>query len=261
LNWETGQKHQGIVPIQPDGAIKLLMPLPPTKSDGHKMKQIPPMKIRTMAWLQLLLAVATALLTAGMVVHADNGDGTKVPTKPGHRVRLVYYLSELEGPTEADAIVLAVKALATVTTASVDTTRGYLKISFDSHDLSYHQVAQAIADVGTGFGKKYDPRVVMSIPDYSKADVTPKIKAIFADEKLKPWIRIEAIDESKGVFFVHFLPLQLDPSKAGTQGFNGGYFTHPIHMVPPTGLGLPFKYSAEDSPDIPTYKAVTSQKN
>jgi hypothetical protein len=27
-------------------------------------------------------------------------------------------------------------------------------------------------------------------------------------------------------------------------------------MVPPTGLALPFKYSAEDNPEIPVYKAA-----
>ena len=103
--------------------------------------------------------------------------------------------------------------------------------------------------------------MVISIPDYSKPEITPKIKAIFADEKLKPLIWIEAIDASKGVFFVHFLPLKLDPAKSGTQGFNGGYLTHPIHMVPPTGLAPPFKYSAEDSPEIPVSQGTAPVKN
>jgi copper chaperone CopZ len=218
------------------------------------------MKIRIFPMLRFLLITSIALMTNGLV-HADNGDGTKVPTKEGHRVKLIYYLSGVEGQKEADAIVRAVKALNTVTAASVDTGRGYAKVAFDSQDLSYHQVAQAIADVGIRFEKKYDPGVVISIPDYSKPEVTPKIKAIFADEKLKPLIWIEAIDESKGVFFVHFLPLKLDPAKTGTQGFNGGYLAHPIHMVPPTGLALPFKYSVEDSPEIPVFKAAAPKKS
>jgi hypothetical protein len=218
------------------------------------------MKTRAFPIPRFLWITALALISAGFV-HADNGDGTKVPTKPGHRVRLIYYLSGVEGQKEADAIVLSVKVLKTVTTASVDTGRGCLKVSFDSHDLSYHQVAQAIADAGAQFGKKYDPRVVISVPDYAKPDITPKIKAIFANGQLKPWIWIEAIDESKGVFFVHFLPLKPDPARTGTQGFNGGDLTHPIHMVPPTGLALPFKYSSEDSPEIPVYKAAAPQKS
>jgi len=202
------------------------------------------------------LAAAMLLLSASLL-QADNGDGTKVQTKPGHRVRLIYYLSGVAGPKEADAIVQGVKQLKTVTTASVDTDRGFLKISFDSQELSYHQVAQAINDAGDGFGKKYDPRVVISVPDYAKPDVKPKIDAILGDEKLKPLIRIEAIDEAKGIFFVHFLPLKLDPAKTGTQGFNGGALTHPIHMVPPTGLALPFRYYNDDSPEIPVYKPAT----
>jgi hypothetical protein len=212
-------------------------------------------KIPALPVLRLLLAAALAL-AAAVPTQADNQDGTKIPTKEGHRVRLIYYLSEVSGQKEADAIVQAVKAIKTVTTASVNTNREYLKISFDSHEVSYHQVAQVIADVGAGFNKKYDPRVVITIPDYSRPEVMPKIKAIFADEKFKPWIVIEPIDAAKGVFFVHFLPLALDPAKTGTQGFNGGYLTHPIHMVPPTGLALPFKYSAEDSPEIPVYPAA-----
>jgi len=207
---------------------------------------------------RFILIALMALLTTSLV-HADNGDGTKVQVKPGHRVKLIYYISELHGQKESDAIVAALKPLPTVTTASVDTTRGYVRISFDSHDLSYHQVAQAIAEVGTTFEKIYDPRVVISVPDYPKPDITPRIKAIFADEKLKPWITIEAIDESRGLFFVHFLPLKLDPAKTGTQGFNGGYLTHPIHMVPPTGLALPFKYLSEDSPEIPVFTAPTTK--
>jgi hypothetical protein len=216
------------------------------------------MKTPTFPMLRFLLAASIALAIAGPAL-ADNQDGTKIPTKEGHRVRLIYYLSEVAGQKEADAIVLAVKAIKTVTTASVDTNRGYLKISFDSHEVSYHQVAQVIADAGNNFNKKYDPRVVISVPDYAKPEVMPKIKAIFADEKLKPWIVIEPIDAAKGVFFVHFLPLKLDPAKTGTQGFNGGYLTHPIHMVPPTGLALPFKYAAEDSPEIPVYKAAAGK--
>jgi hypothetical protein len=216
------------------------------------------MKASAFSILHFLLTVSITLATAGLA-HADTQDGTKIPTKEGHRVKLIYYLSDVDGQQEADAIVLAVRTIKTVTTASVDTNRNYLKISFDSHEVSYHQVAQVIADAGTNFNKKYDPRVVISIPDYPKPEVMPKIKAIFADEKFKPWIVIEPINTAKGIFFVHFLPLKLDPTKMGTQGFNGGYLTHPIHMVPPTGLALPFKYSAEDNPEIPVYKAVSGK--
>ena len=66
------------------------------------------MKTRAYPISRFLLVTALALISAGLV-HGDNGDGTKVPTKPGHRVRLIYYLSGVEGQKEADAIVLAVK--------------------------------------------------------------------------------------------------------------------------------------------------------
>ena len=62
------------------------------------------MKTRAFPIPRFLLITALALISAGFI-HADNGDGTKVPTKPGHRVRLIYYLSGVQGQEEADAIV------------------------------------------------------------------------------------------------------------------------------------------------------------
>jgi copper chaperone CopZ len=201
----------------------------------------------------ILCFLGSILLAAFAVtsVSAASQDGTKTPVKEGHRVRLIYYVTGLESAKEADAITAAIKLLPTVTTATANLERGYLKVSFDSHELSYHQVAQAIADAGTSSRKNYDPRVVISVPDYAKPDIAPKIQAIFDDPKLKPWVKIEPIDRAKGVFFVHLLPLKLDPNHSGTQGFNGGYLTHPIHMAPPVGMALPFKYAAEDDPTIP----------
>ena len=199
---------------------------------------------------RFLLTLALTALLPGFA-WGDGGDGTKKQEKEGHRVKLIYYVTGLGSQAEADEIAAAVKALPTVTQVVPNLARGYVRVLFDSHELSYHQVAQAIADAGKNHGKAYDPRVVVSIPDYAKSEITPKIKAIFADPVLQSWIRIEPIDAAKGTFFVHFLALVPDPKKTGTQGFNGGYLTHPIHMVPPTGLALPFKYLSEDSPEIP----------
>jgi copper chaperone CopZ len=203
----------------------------------------------------VLLAVLPTAST-----NAASQDGTKAQVKEGHRVRLIYYITGVESTRETDAMIAAIKQLPTVTSATADIERGYIKVSFDSHELSYHQVAQAITGVGSSLGKTYDPRAVISVPDYAKPDVTPKIQAIFDDPKLAPWVKIEPIEAAKGLFFVHFRPLKLNPDQSGTQGFNGGYLTHPIHMAPPIGLALPFKYAAEDAPEIPTGKSTAARK-
>jgi copper chaperone CopZ len=208
-----------------------------------------------------LLGLISFVVLAGTSASAASQDGTKVQVKEGHRVRLIYYLTGAETAKEADSVIAAVKALPTVTSATANLERGYLKVSFDSHELSYHQVAQAIAEAGSSSGKNYDPRVVISVPDYAKPEIAPKIQAIFDDPKLRPWVKIELIDAAKGLFFVHFLPLKVDPNQSGTQGFNGGYLTHPIHMAPPVGMALPFKYAAEDAPEIPTAKNAAGKKS
>jgi copper chaperone CopZ len=205
-----------------------------------------PLLIRCVFFLTF---VSTGFCADEGVHHAD---GTKAAQKEGHRVRIVYYLTGLESPAEAQLITEKVKGLKSVTAVTVNTERHYALVIFDSHQLSYHQVAQAMVEAGTPLKKAYDPRVVVSIPDYASPANKNRIDAVFADEKLKPWIAIEPIDAAKGLFFVHFRPLLIDPNKTGTQGFNGGYLTHPIHMAPPVGMALPFKYLSEDNPAVPT---------
>jgi len=205
--------------------------------------------------MSLLLRCVLFLAFLATGFCADDGvhhqDGTKAPTKEGHRVRIVYYLTGLASPAEGQLITKKVKVLKSVTAVTINTGRHYALVAFDSHEISYQQVAQAMVEAGAQFKKLYDPRVVVSIPDYANPANKARIDAVFADEKLKPWITIEPIDAAKGLFFVHLLPLVIDPSKTGTQGFNGGYLTHPIHMAPPIGMALPFKYLSEDNPVIP----------
>lgn len=200
-----------------------------------------------------LLLVCFFLSSLALCAQAEDRDGTKIPVKSGHKVHIIYYVTGLGEQSEPEAIVQSVKKLETVSSVGVNTDRGYVKVVFDSHQLSYHQVAQAIMDAGAQFGKDYDPRVVISVPDYPRKDVTPKINAVFANPKFKQWIKIEAIDSEKGLFFVHFLPLKDLTLRDGarTPGFNGGYLTHPIHLAPPEGMALRFKYFSDDSPEIP----------
>ncbi len=199
--------------------------------------------------LFLLSVTAAACLAAGNAPV----DPATIPQseKPPHPVRLLFYLTGLHGENEIAAIKQSVGMLKTVTSVKVNAGRGYALVAFDQRDLSFHEVAQAISDAGMAAGKWYDPRVVMHIPDFARPGITPKVRAILEDEKLKSLIRVDPIDEAKGVFFIHFLPLKVDPARTTWQGFNGGALTHPLHMDPPIGLSLAFKYAATDDPAIP----------
>jgi hypothetical protein len=123
----------------------------------------------------------------------------------------------------------------------------HLTVQFDSHVVSYHQVAQAIADAGTRAGKAYAPRLKIRVPEYAQADNKARVDALFAGKRLNQRVRIEPTDRAKGEFIVHFLPLQIDPADPAPQGFNGGHLNHPIHDAPPRGLGLQFSYVTESA--------------
>jgi hypothetical protein len=123
----------------------------------------------------------------------------------------------------------------------------YVTVQFDSHVVSYHQVAQAITDAGAQAGKQYAPWLKIRVPEYARADNSARVDALFAGKRLNQRVRIEPIDKARGEFSVHFLPLQLDPADPAPQGFNGGHLNHPIHDPPPRGLGLQFIYVTEST--------------
>ena len=88
----------------------------------------------------------------------------------------------------------------------------HVTVQFDSHVVSYHQVAQAITDAGAQAGKQYGPRLRIRVPEYAKGDNTARVDAIFAGKRLNQRVRIEPTDKVKGEFVLRFLPLQIDAS-------------------------------------------------
>ncbi len=168
-----------------------------------------------------------------------------------HTPTLIFYLSEMTDQRDADALQASLQKLKSVRKINLNLARGYAQVRFDSHVVSYHQVAQAIADAGTALGRKFDPRLKVQVPAYSATGNALRVDAVFAGKRLNQRVRIEPLDKAKGEFLVHFLPLQIDPSVAGPQGFNGGHLNHPIHDAPPRGLGLQFSYAAEDGAGFP----------
>ena len=69
-----------------------------------------------------------------------------------------------------------------------------------------------------------------------------KVGVLFVEieNQLPDWIVVNAalLFNRNREFEISFLPLTVDASKEGPQGFNGGRFGHPIGDPAPKGLGL-----------------------
>jgi copper chaperone CopZ len=177
----------------------------------------------------ILPAIALVL---GTVLAAFAADAKKVVPHP---VTVTYYVSHVECSSCVETIKDAVLKLPSVTDVDLTEDQPYARIKFDSHVVSYHQIAQAILSSEPG-AEKYAPLIKLRIPDYAKGENAGKIDAIFA--RHKDQVRVEPISKDKGEFKVVFLPLKTNAAAKGPQGWNMGKFWHPIHDAPPAGLGL-----------------------
>ena len=119
-------------------------------------------------------------------------------------------------------------------------------MSFDSHVVSFHQIAQAIAYANGDNAKPCETTIKIKVPEYAEGDNAAKVDAVF--KKLDTKVKIEATNKEKGEFVVKFLPLKIEADKKGPQGFNGGQLGHPIHDPAPKGLGLKFSIVKEPLP-------------
>jgi hypothetical protein len=201
----------------------------------------------------LLLALATAvILLPAFAAQSTKQDEDYAP----HTPTLTFHVQGL-APEATVPIIQAEQKLPSVSAARVDAAHGLVQVRFDSHIVSYHQVAQAIRDGGAKIGQKYDPTLRFVVAEYATGDNARKVDAIFAGKKLNTRVKVEPLDKAKGVFVVHLLPLQVDASDALPQGFNGGHLHHPISDPPPRGLGLESSYPAE--PKLPVNDEAKTQ--
>ncbi len=159
-----------------------------------------------------------------------------------HTPTLSYHLTHADDAADTEAIRKSVQKLASV--LKIVFAPGVVQVRFDSHVVSYHQVAQAIADAGKERDKGFDPCLKIIVPDYAEGENSAKVDAVFAGKRLNQRVRIKTFDKTRGEFFIHFLPLTLDPADSEPQGFNGGHLHHPIHDEPPRGLGLECDYES-----------------
>jgi copper chaperone CopZ len=187
------------------------------------------------------------LFAAGALTAAEQ---TPLAPAAPHPTTQTYYISNVSSDKDAASITESLQKVKSVTKVeSLTPKSGYANISFDSHVVSYHQVAQAIMDAEPQNGKKHEVTMKVRVPDYTKDDNATKVDEVFAKQKSD--VRVECVDKEKGEFVMHFLPLKTDPSKNGPQGFNGGKFGHPIHDPAPKGLGLAFSIVREGAPKAP----------
>jgi hypothetical protein len=199
--------------------------------------------------LFLIVILCVSLFSLIRTTPADDMEKADEPHQP-HTPTLIFYLSGAENQKDIDVIRASVQKLKSATTLDVNTNRSYVRIRFDSHVVSYHQIAQAISDAGTMSGKHYDPRLIISVPEYSQTNNAAKVDAIFAGKRLNTRVTLKPLDERKGRFLVFFLPLKFEKTVTGPQGFNGGHLHHPISDPPPRGLGLVSSYAANDDLSI-----------
>ena len=175
---------------------------------------------------------------------AADATATTEEVRQPHTPTLIFYLAGATGQPDMDAIRTAVQKLKSATAVEVNTNRSYARIRFDSHVVSYHQVAQAVAEAGKGAGKNYDPYLVFFVSEYARSNNAANVDAIFAGKRLNTRVHVAPLDRAKGEFGVHFLPLKADPTVTAPQGFNGGHLHHPVSDPPPRGLGLASDYAA-----------------
>jgi hypothetical protein len=180
-------------------------------------------------------------------VAAADSPASDDPHAP-HTPTLIFYLSGKLNQNDLNVVRYYVTDLKTADLVEMNTSRGFARVRFDSHVVSYHQIAQAIADAGEHLHKHYDPYLIFIVPDYAKSGNAAKVDAIFAGKRLNQRVHVTPLDKTKGIFQIHFLPLESDQAATGPQGFNGGHLHHPLSDPPPNGLGLPSSYAADDEP-------------
>ena len=174
-----------------------------------------------------------------------------------HPTTATFYISNVECGRCVDAISESVRKVKSVTAVKMDAATGYANISFDTHVSSAHQIAQAVADATPVHGQPYAATLKMRVADYAKAGNAAKVEGVF--EKRKDWVKVETTDPAKGEFEIRFLPLKVDKSKEGPQGWNPGHFGHAVHDPAPKGLGLAFALLKEGE-DSPAAKAAPKKK-
>ena len=121
--------------------------------------------------------------------------------------------------------------------AVVQVIDSFANVTFDPQVVSEHQIAQAVREAYPLHGVPYLAALKLRLPDYAKHAA----KADVVMNRWKEWITVKPVDQVKGVFEVHFLPLKADEKQAGPQGWSLAEFSAALK----TSLGLTFTLETE----------------
>ena len=102
------------------------------------------------------------VLMVGVLLGAGAASQPFEEAHEPHTPTLIYYLTGATTPADEAGIRGAVAKEKTASVVEVNLVRSYVRVKFDSHVVSYHEVAQALADAGTALsGKSMIRRVVV----------------------------------------------------------------------------------------------------
>jgi len=152
----------------------------------------------------------------------------------------------------AAAIIASVKKVKSVTDVKLKPGDRFAQVSFDTHAVTHHQIAQAIADAASPGGKPHVVSIRRNVPAYAEGSNAVKVDAIFA--QAKDYFKVITRNREKGEFEFEFLPLKVDPSKEGLQGWSGMTTGHALADPAPKGLGLKWQVVTEGQPMQPGKK-------
>jgi copper chaperone CopZ len=179
-----------------------------------------------------LLALATG---TGALAAEKKSKGKQTEGAHPNPVERTFYISGISSQREVDKINAAVAKLPSVTAVQELTpASGYVRVSFDTHAIFMHLIAQAIMDQGP-----FAVTQKFQVSDYPGN--AEKLDALFAKLRAERQVKIEPVDKAKGQFLLTFLPIKPDPADPRKVGFNPGHLGHAIHDAPPKGLGLTIK--------------------
>lgn len=119
----------------------------------------------------------------------------------------------------------------------------YASVAFDPTKVTAHQIAQAIYDSMPLHGRPYEPRLLLTIPDYVKPEIATKVDAVLASHHA--FVEVETMDKAKGELLLYFLPLKADLETKKPQGWNHLTLLRALQDPAPKGLGLKVQFLSE----------------
>jgi|GEM_PF-785411 len=193
-----------------------------------------------------------------LVAFASLASAQEAKTMKPNPVTHTFYITNVENEPGAAAIIASVKKVKSVTDVKLKPGDGFAQVSFDTHAVTHHQIAQAIADAAAPGTKPYMVSIRRNVPAYAEGDNAAKVDAIFA--KAKDYFKVITLDREKGQFEFQFLPLKVDPKNEGLQGWSGMTTGHALADPPPKGLGLKWQVVIEGQAVQPAKKIGGASK-